>query len=411
MPKGGLLHVHSSSVGNANWLVKRAIADENCYIYMLDDGSILKGKMNIFSKGKAPKGYELMSSLAAQDPGFASKVTDMITLSLEDSLSPNPWIKFESCFERIERILQYAPILKDYYTQAFEDLVLDNIQIIELRTEASKITQLFDLDGKIYSSNEAIALHRNIAEKIREKSPDFMLKLIISDVRTINVSQQQKSLEDAFKLRSKYPDLIVGYDLVGSETTGHKTFYYLDNLLDDAHEFSQKYHTNLPYYFHAGESDWATNENLYDAILLQSKRIGHAFNLFHFPELIKKIKQQNICIEACPISNQILGYITDLRIHPAAGYLKTGLQCILSSDDPMIFRTSGLSYDFWEAIMAWNLDLSDIKQLCINSISYSSLDPLEKKKALLSWRKSWEIFIHETLIQLEKKSPYEQGNF
>lgn len=388
MPKGGVMHIHTSSSGDANWLVKRAVADENCYIYMLDDGATLKWKMGVFQKGKVPKGYQLMGDLAAKDPSFIPTVVEMITLSSEDSASPNPWVKFNACFERVGSVLYYAPIYKDYYMQSFEKIVDDNIQIVELRAGSGAFNGLFDIDGRVYSSSEVIALYRSIIEKIREKSPGFVLKLIISDVRVIDLPNQRKSLEAAFKLRSEYPDLVVGYDLVGFETTGHKTFYYLDNLLDGAHEFSAKYHTTLPYYFHDGESDWSNDENLYDAVLLKSKRIGHAFNLFHFPELSKKVKQNSICLEICPISNQVLGYVSDLRLHPAAGYLKAGLPCVLSSDDPMLFKTTGLSYDFWEAIMAWNLDLADIKQLCMNSILYSSLEDREKTRALASWQKN-----------------------
>jgi len=36
---------------------------------------------------------------------------------------------------------------------------------------------------------------------------------------------------------------------------------------------------NLPCFFHCGETQDRTNENLFDAILLNTKRIGHGFQL------------------------------------------------------------------------------------------------------------------------------------
>ena len=47
----------------------------------------------------------------------------------------------------------------------------------------------------------------------------------------------------------------------------------------------------LNFYFHAGESYSRNNSELYDAILLGTKRIGHGFNLIMHPELIKMVKE------------------------------------------------------------------------------------------------------------------------
>jgi len=51
-------------------------------------------------------------------------------------------------------------------------------------------------------------------------------------------------------------------------------------------------------HFHDGESDWAGNVNLSDAVLLDSRRIGHTFNLVHFPAIEQAISYQFIIIFA-----------------------------------------------------------------------------------------------------------------
>lgn len=398
MPKGGILHIHADSTGSATWLIKRALTDENSYIYMQDDGTVLKGTMRIFKKSDVPQGYQSIKELVAQDKNFISEIVNMVTMDSHDTGSVNPWLKFNDCFARIEHLLYYEPIFREYYKHAFETIIEDNILFVELRTN---LDNLFDLNGKTYGTQEVIDIYRKILNEIQKNHPDFKLKLIFSDLRSKNIEEACANLEKAFRLRRDNKDLIVGYDLVGFETSGHTLLYYLDNLLTEASLFEKKYNVNLPYFFHAGESGWGHDRNTYDAVLLQSKRIGHGFNLVHSPELIQLIKKQDICIEICPISNQVLGYSKDLRIHPAVGYLKQGIPCVIGSDDPLLYKTTGLTHDFWEVIMAWNLTLSDIKQLCLNSILYSSLDNDEKKQMLASWEKSWNLFVKQMLADLQ----------
>ena len=49
---------------------------------------------------------------------------------------------------------------------------------------------------------------------------------------------------------------------------------------------------DFPVILHAGESCDRKNENLYDAILLNTKRIGHGFKLSQHPHLLKLVKEQ-----------------------------------------------------------------------------------------------------------------------
>ena len=104
------------------------------------------------------------------------------------------------------------------------------------------------------------------------------------------------------------------------------------------------------------------------------------------------VRERDIAIEVCPLSNQILGFIPDLRNHPAVHYINSGLPVVLSPDDPGIMRST-LSHDFYTAFMAWGLDLKSLKQLAMNSLLYSGLEPNEKERALSSWRRKWTEFI------------------
>ena len=96
---------------------------------------------------------------------------------------------------------------------------------------------------------------------------------------------------------------------------------------------AKKKNPDLVFRFHAGESVQSANSQVYDAILLGSKRIGHGFGIIKHPSLIEKVKEENICIEACPVSNHLLGYINDLRSHPVRSLLTKGVKVSISPDD------------------------------------------------------------------------------
>ena len=91
----------------------------------------------------------------------------------------------------------------------------------------------------------------------------------------------------------------------------------------------------------------------------------------------------------------MLRYVADLRLHPAGGYLRRGVACVLSSDDPALFGVEGMSYDFWEATMGWDLGLAELKRLAAASIEHSAMTTAERTAALARWRTRWADFIRE----------------
>jgi adenosine deaminase CECR1 len=60
-----------------------------------------------------------------------------------------------------------------------------------------------------------------------------------------------------------------------------------------------------------------------------------------------------------------------------------------------MLQNDGLSYDFWEAFIAWDLDLKALKKLALNSIRYSGMTKQEKEKAYKIWQNRWNKFIKD----------------
>jgi adenosine deaminase len=101
--------------------------------------------------------------------------------------------------------------------------------------------------------------------------------------------------------------------------------------------------------------------------------------LAYYPELQKIVKQKGTCIECCPVSNFVLGYVLDLRCHPARRVLPAGLPVSISPDDPGFMGYEGVTLDYTYAFLSWDLDIADLKKLCLNSIQYGTLTEQEKK--------------------------------
>ncbi len=394
MPKGGLLHAHDLALGSAWYIVDDAIAREHCYVYWAEEGEqYIKGQLHFFAENDVPEGFQSVREMAQNEPDFRQQLHDLLTFdawTTPDSI--NIWKEFEPMFQRRLGYINYKAVFEDYYYAAFDSLLKDNIQHVELRSIISPSIYDLEHEGGYYPRDSMVNFFRKSLRRIQQKAPQFSLKLIYTGLRFLPRPIICADLVAAFRTKKANPDLVVGYDLVGEEDGGYPTLYHLD-CWDNMDSLSREYGVDMPLFLHDGESNWHDNTNLYDALLLRTQRIGHGINLFRFPYLEEKVMENDICLEICPLSNQILKYTPDLRIHPGLAYLSKGIPISISSDDPSVFGYEGLSYDYWTVYMAWGLDLRDMKQISKNGILYGALSEAEKKKALASWEEAWGAFV------------------
>jgi adenosine deaminase CECR1 len=137
----------------------------------------------------------------------------------------------------------------------------------------------------------------------------------------------------------------------------------------------------IPFFFHAGEclgDGDSTDQNLFDAILFGSRRLGHAFSLYKHPLLIDMVKENKILVECCPISNEALRYSASIMSHPLPALLSRGVAVALSNDDPAYMGQdiSGLTPDFWQVLQGLeNLGLAGLvssqSQPCVSMLTSS----------------------------------------
>jgi adenosine deaminase CECR1 len=396
MPKGGALHLHTEGTASAEWVIATAIKTPHCYIFWEEDhGPYLKGQISFFKDNAAPAGFRKAVELAENEKQFTSRMLELLTFGeQQDADSVQVWKEFEKRFTRVRDFAGYKPLFKAYYIQGFQELIHDNIQYAEIRAILG--FPIYDLEHSraeaYYTTDSIIRYFREVQEEIKASDPAFRFRLIYTFIRGFDRNAVDAEFVKAFQYQKRYPDIISGFDLVGEEDRGHTTAYF-SKVWHKRDSLEKEYGLKMPFVFHDGESNDPSNDNLYTAVELNSRRIGHAFNLFLYPDLYEKIRRQDIALEICPLSSQILHFIHDLRTHPAIGYIRAGIPCVISSDDPAVFGYGGLSYDFWSAYMAWNLDLGDLKKLCFNSIRYSLLTEKEKLAASLELQRRWDLFV------------------
>ena len=175
----------------------------------------------------------------------------------------------------------------------------------------------------------------------------------------------ETGMKKALQRKTTFPELISGYDLVGQEDLGRP----LSDLAPELVWFRNQTETlnlSIPYFFHAGETLGAGNStdlNLFDAMLFNTRRIGHGFSLYKHPDLIHQVTERNVMVEVCPISNEVLRLNTDILHHPLPAMIAHGIPTAISNDDPAMLGQdiAGLSYDFYEAIQGFdNLGLAGL---------------------------------------------------
>lgn len=104
-----------------------------------------------------------------------------------------------------------------------------------------------------------------------KEHPDFIgAKIIYAPRRAVDNERVDYYLKTMVQLKQLYPDFVAGFDLVGQEDKGKPLTEFANKL--------NAVDPKIQYFFHAGETKWngmPTDLNLFDAFLLNTKRIGH----------------------------------------------------------------------------------------------------------------------------------------
>ncbi|KAF2873605.1 hypothetical protein BDV95DRAFT_348410 [Massariosphaeria phaeospora] len=349
-------------------------------------------------------------------------VKQKMVLSEKEAYDPTQtvngvWARFNQATRCFKGLLNYEEAFDWYIGQAIQRMIEEKIMYAELRP------MLLDPSIPGSSGKESDALShadqmRRIQAGVDAKKAElvdsgqghlfpFGLKIIYCTPRSISKKMMRDELENCLALKDQFPNLICGFDLVGAEDRENHIGYYSEELVA-FQETCKQNNLEIPFLFHAGEtlldtggSNKPENSNLFDAVALNSKRIGHGFSLLKHPGLVKKFQKTDtnpgICVELCPISNELLHLCRNIKEHPYPELLAAGIPCTVNSDNPSLFSNS-MSHEFYQIMVGSpTISLHSWKQLGLWSLEYSCLSPKEKEEATTIYLKQWEKFCEKVV--------------
>ncbi|KAK0295463.1 hypothetical protein LTS00_006094 [Friedmanniomyces endolithicus] len=409
MPKGALLHCPLEAMGDPDWLIDEAMQTEGMCMSAaapLHTPEARRDSPFVFQHVKVQRSqestsiwsaeYKAMESIpiiqaAESFPGgkqgyftwFKSRVTITHEEAMQHHMGPNAaWSKFLSCFPILASLQRYEPIFRKFICRMLTQLHEDGVRWVDIRsiflqpftrTAAAKPDD--DFEGMLAVLQEEID-----AFKSSEAGSGFWgARLIWTTNRSLGKRAVVEDMMECIAMKQLFPNLVAGYDLVGQEDLGRP----LADLTPELFWFKRtcaEEGVDVPFFFHAGETlgdGGSVDENLFDAVLLGTRRIGHGFSLYKHPLLIDMVKEKKILVESCPISNEVLRLCGSIMSHPLPALLARGVPCALCNDDPAILGqgSSGMTHDFWQALQGWdNLGLEGLASLAENSVRWATFE-------------------------------------
>lgn len=412
MPKGALLHAHMDAMFDLDFLIDLAFSTPGIHMtapqplvtereletaplsfrYSSTPPAESENKHSIWTPDYEPRTLIHIRKAASTFPkggeaGFRKWLKSRCMISPEHSFNYHHgvdaiWAIFQRTFPIIGSILFYEPILRPCLRRMLAELANDGIRYVEFR-----ISFLFEYrrQGVDTPEKDYVEFFRVLKEEIEAfKATDegkgfYGARVIWTILRRLSNRQIIDSMKQCIIAKKAHPDMVCGFDLVGQEDQGRPLVDLLPVLFWFRKRCAEE-GVDIPFFFHAGEclgDGDATDHNLFDAILLGTRRIGHGFSLYKHPLLIDLVKEKKILIECCPISNEILRLTSSIKSHPLPALLSRGVSVSLCNDDPEILGhgKNGLTHDFWQALQGLeNMGLVGLATMAENSLRWSCFE-------------------------------------
>ncbi|KAF7587271.1 cat eye syndrome chromosome region, candidate 1 [Aspergillus hancockii] len=409
MPKGCLLHAHMEAMIDIDWLIDQALELPGFFIaspqylwpgeskwlqpfeFHYRPGAQGQGSVNIWQSDYPPNQLVPVNDAAWAYPGgvaaFKAWAISRMTIKEEEALEHHHgiadiWRKFASCFRSIAGLFYTEPIFRRCVPRLLQQLHDDGIKYVELRLALGHpfYREGFDVGDPNFSY-----FFQCFQEEIQSymSSPQgagfWGARMIWTAIRGLPEELIKESMVQCLAYKEAYPSVIAGFDFVGQEDLGHPLVDLLPLCKWFQRQCKEK-NLQIPFFLHAGEclgDGDSTDGNIVDAILLNSRRIGHGFSLYKHPLLIDLVKEKKILIEMCPISHEVLRLTSNIMMHPMPALLSRGVAVSLNNDDPAVLGhgQNGLSHDFYQVMAAFeNTGLSGLATMAEDSIRWAAFE-------------------------------------
>ncbi|MFA9466826.1 MAG: adenosine deaminase [Velocimicrobium sp.] len=192
--------------------------------------------------------------------------------------------------------------------------------------------------------------------------------VLVCGMRHELVANNIAMLEDVKEFLGKG---VCGVDLAGSEAD-------FPPMLQQEF-FVEAKKLGFPITIHAGECQRA--ENVWDAILLGAKRVGHGIAIMNHPGILQEVKEKKIVLELCPSSNLQTKAVEDIKQYPIRKFMEKELCITLNTDNRMVTGTT-LSQEYEKMASYFELTNEMLIRITKDAINAAFLDMGTKEELL-----------------------------
>ena len=314
-------------------------------------GELPKVELHVHLEGAIP--YEALFDLV-QKYGGAPFLTDVEELARR--------LEFKNFTQFLEAWTWKNQFLREYEDfshiaeLAARDMANQNIRYVEMFFSPS----LFSRRGLMVQELTQ-AVRRGLS-----KVPKIEVSLVADLVRDYGAESEMATLE---RLNEVKAEGVVGIGIGGSEHEYPPAPF--ESLFERARKLG--FHVSA----HAGEA--AGPESIWEAIRhLRVERIGHGTRAREDPRLVDYLRERQIPLELCPLSNVRPGVVSSMAEHPVREYFERGLIISVNTDDPKMFGTR-LDKEYGRLVEECGFTKNEICRLILLGLESSWLAADRKK--------------------------------
>ena len=265
------------------------------------------------------------------------------------------WFRFQRLYDVARSVLRTEEDVRRLVREAAEDDVRDGGRWLEIQVDPSGYAARF---GGITAFTDLVL------DAVREASATTGLGIAV--VIAANRTRHPLDARTLARLAAQYAGRgVVGFGLSNDERRGTTSEF--------APAFRIAERAGLMLAPHGGELRGPDHiRTCLDE--LHADRLGHGVRAAEDPEVLKRVVEDDVPLEVCPVSNVALGVYTDLTSVPLPTLLEAGATVALGADDPLLFG-SRLAGQYATMRAAHDLDDATLARLATMSFEASQAPP------------------------------------
>ncbi len=262
-------------------------------------------------------------------------------------------------------------IWKDQFIREYDDITFFADAVAnDLKSQNIQYAELhFTPAGFMAKDLKTGLVVEAIKKGFKNHTNDITLNLIADLCRNCDLETVDQVLDEIIELKDP---TVLGIGLGGDEKN------YPPHIFKNSFEKAKKH--GLMITVHAGEAAGA--ESIWGAIRdLKAERIGHGTRAYEDDNLLEYLRETQIPVEMCPLSNLCTRVVTNIKEHPIKKYFDLGLNISVNTDDPKMFNNN-LAEEYLVLVTELGFNLSDIKQIISNAIRASWCSDMTKTELM-----------------------------